>query len=634
VIINVSYDSSVTDLNTPGNAAYNPTLYQGYTSAVRQAVQFYENEFTNPVTANISFGWGEVEATPLTGLGSSIGRSQTAGSTYTYSQLYNAVRATDTTSAVQLAAAASLPATDPTGGAPFLVVDPEAEALGLTGSGTAREEYVGLNNSYSYTWSQPAIAPGTVDAVGVLEHEISEDLGRTAHVPPNNDYRLLNMFRYTAADGSATDVPGSPAGVLDEPFMPGYDPNAYSYFSYDGKTVTLPYDTPAQVAAGDDMADWTNTVNNDSYGGAQAGQLNAVSATDLEEMNVLGYDLTGSGLLGGLSVSQQLQLIYIAYFNRAADGAGFNYWIGQSATTTLNNIANAFAPQSETIALYPFLGTANLNLSTPTAQTGLTTFINSVYQNMFGHAPDPTGGAYWLGQITGGAVGLGAAALSIGNGATGADATELQNKITVSLDFTTRTQAADLGLTNIPASFLTIAHSVLSKVDGTALNDASVTAGESDTTAYISSAKPGSVTAAETADSSAPVIPIDPVVISASNSVIDPGAGGYSIQFLAGVNDDTLMLHTDGVDQVSGFDVSTDVLNVSALLRESNVNLNGDVLDLSNYLSITDQSGNAFVNFDPTGQGGGSSTVAVLQGLGGVLTGLGQLLGQGAIRIA
>ena len=72
--------------------------------------------------------------------------------------------------------------------------------------------------------------------------------------------------------------------------MPGYSASAFSYFSYDGKTVTLPYDTPAQVASGDDIADWGNLVKNDSYSELSPGPI---SATDLAEMNVLGYDLAG-----------------------------------------------------------------------------------------------------------------------------------------------------------------------------------------------------------------------------------------------------------------------------------------------------------------------------------------------------
>ncbi len=105
--------------------------------------------------------------------------------------------------------------------------------------------------------------------------------------------------------------------------------------------------------------------------------------------------VVGPGLLEGLSVNQQLELIYIAYFNRAADSAGLTYWAGQntqaqnggqSAAAALTNIANSFTPQPETIALYPFLG-ENLDLTTPAGQAGLNAFISSLYMNLFGHAP-------------------------------------------------------------------------------------------------------------------------------------------------------------------------------------------------------------------------------------------------------
>lgn len=356
-----------------------------------------------------------------------------------------------------------------------------------------------------------------------------------------------------------------------------------------------------------------------------------LSATDATT-SVIATETGSTGLIGALTIGQQLELIYIGYFDRAADGPGFSFWEGQNVTaqaagetagTALTNIANSFAPQPEAIALYPFLaGTSSAS------QADLATLISDVYENLFGRAPDPTGEAYWLGQLASGAVTTGAAILAIANGATGTDANEVTNKITVALDFTTRTTAAGLsGSGSSSSAFLAAARSVLTGVDGTTLNDASVTAGENATTAFISGATTGSITTVAAASMPSPAT--GPITISASNSVIDPGVGGYTIQFLTGTSADTLMLHTGGMDQVSGFDPTTDVLNVSSLLSEANVNLNGDVLALSNYLSITDQGGNAFVNFDPTGQSGGGSTVAVLQGLGGVLTGLGQLLGQG-----
>jgi hypothetical protein len=86
------------------------------------------------------------------------------------------------------------------------------------------------------------------------------------------------------------------------------------------------------------------------------------------------------------------------------------------------------------------------------------------------------------------------------------------------------------------------------------------------------------------------------------------------------------------VDQVYGFNPGTDVLDFSSLLSAANIDLNGNLAALGSYVTIADQSTNALVNFDPTGQGGGSP-VAMLQGLGNTVTGLDTLLAQGAVRI-
>jgi len=210
------------------------------------------------------------------------------------------------------------------------------------------------------------------------------------------------------------------------------------------------------------------------------------------------------GVLSTFSLDQQTELIYIGYFNRSADAGGFNFWEGQDATAqaggqsasvALTNIANSFAPQAETIAIYPFLSTPSPNFSNPTVQAWLTTFVGNVYENLFDRAADSGGLAYWTGQIESGAVGLGASVLAIANGATGADAIMLQNKITVASDFTNLTNAANVPVTS---ALYAEAKTVLAGVDGVYLNDASVTAAEaliapwiaSQTVALVGSAAP------------------------------------------------------------------------------------------------------------------------------------------------
>src|SRR3974390_173103 len=116
-----------------------------------------------------------------------------------------------------------------------------------------------------------------------------------------------------------------------------------------------------------------------------------------------------AGLIGGLSVDQQTELLYVGYFNRAADGGGFIFWeqqnaaaqgAGQSAATALTNISNSFAPQAETLALYPILNThLTVPVTDPVALGALSSLINSIYINLFGRASDAAGNAYWTHQL-------------------------------------------------------------------------------------------------------------------------------------------------------------------------------------------------------------------------------------------
>jgi hypothetical protein len=202
------------------------------------------------------------------------------------------------------------------------------------------------------------------------------------------------------------------------------------------------------------------------------------------------------GLLDTLTFDQQSTMVYIGYFNRAADSGGFSFWSGQntkaqgqgqSAADAIKNIANSFTPQTETHALYPFLSTATFDPKNADTVASIGSLVDGIYANLFGRTPAANDGGrlYWVNQILTGAVGIGESVLLIANGATGADATLLQNKITVALDFTTRTGMANLGITSAPPDLLLAAKSAPGVTDGIALQDAAVTAGKSITTTYI-----------------------------------------------------------------------------------------------------------------------------------------------------
>ncbi len=84
--------------------------------------------------------------------------------------------------------------------------------------------------------------------------------------------------------------------------------------------------------------------------------------------------------------------LYIAYFNRAPDAIGLNFWGTAFANgTTLEQMASLFIDQDETRATYPE-GTSN------------TEFATSVYNNVLGRTPDAAGIEFWVGFLDSGAV--------------------------------------------------------------------------------------------------------------------------------------------------------------------------------------------------------------------------------------
>ena len=291
-------------------------LPTGYQQAIATAINFFETTITTNITVNLAFDWSSL------GAGGPVADSVTQYNGFTYSQVYQAIQTIDdspTASSVQQAAANTLKANfpvDPTHGGQFWVTTADARALGLNTSLAPTDSTITLNSKDSFTWSQSGgIAGGTYDAVGTIEHEISEALGRTAFLGQSEinlingsggklpTYNILDMFHYAAAGNASNAAPGSAAGALDEPFVAGYNASVQGYFSFNGSTVTLPFGSPGEIALGDDVADWNESVHGDSFGFATAGKEGAISATDLETLNVLGYSEAASCFCAGTTIA-------------------------------------------------------------------------------------------------------------------------------------------------------------------------------------------------------------------------------------------------------------------------------------------------------------------------------------------
>jgi hypothetical protein len=198
----------------------------------------------------------------------------------------------------------------------------------------------------------------------------------------------------------------------------------------------------------------------------------------------------------------QIETVYVAYFGRAGDTVGANYWGNQLATGALSITGEAasFSVQAESLAQYPFLANP-LTASTTGANNALDGFINSVYQNLFGHAADgtdTTGGlGYWRGNIlsalatnNAGTVAqeLGVFCIQVAFGAQGADVTSLTNKITVADYFTQAVNAA--GITTFTSALTTLAHTAIASVTSTS---STVTAAEATISSYLTAHPSGTL---------------------------------------------------------------------------------------------------------------------------------------------
>ena len=131
--------------------------------------------------------------------------------------------------------------------------------------------------------------------------------------------------------------------------------------------------------------------------------------------------------------------LYVAYFDRAPDPEGLQFWITQLDNgRPFNTIAQDFARSTEAREIYPFLSTPDLVLNSSQA------FITSIYANLFGRTPDQEGLDFWTLAINSGAVAPGdmVEAIMLGaqdtlvNGQLIQDKTIVANKIECALMWT------------------------------------------------------------------------------------------------------------------------------------------------------------------------------------------------------
>jgi hypothetical protein len=313
--INVTWDTSVLTASAATQIE----------SAVDYVVNLFDSLFTNPITINIDVGWGEVAGQSL--VSNALGESITNTTNYNYSQIRNALTntANDSGDPSQLAAASSLPATNPTNSNTFTIADAEAKALGLMPSGgTAVDGYVGFGSGVNWSFS-PTATPTLSQYyfIGVAEHEISEVMGRFSDVG-TGAYSLMDLFRYSAPE--TRDLANSRHGG-----------GTTAYFSIDGGTSNL--GTWNNVSRNGDLGDWAGSTHDAFNAATGPGVINNLSTNDTTLMNVLGYDV--ACFMPGTKIRTLDGEITVEMLSRGnlvttADGRTLPItWIGRSSVSTL-----------------------------------------------------------------------------------------------------------------------------------------------------------------------------------------------------------------------------------------------------------------------------------------------------------
>ncbi len=255
---------------------FGPGVSAAYQSCVLSAEAQLSSQWTNPVTLNLTFD-------AVSQAGGFAATNTCSFVNVSYAQLKSALTAHATSTYAQSAIAA-LPASDPNpaGGTDWALPEAYARMLGLSSTTPSTDATITLNTYYGWSYGQ--------DVINTLEHEIAEGaMGRIGGLGDQNGvWSTMDLFRYNAA--------GKPD------YTDGRD-GLTTYFSYNGGVTTSAaaglsfsnqYSGSTKVN-GNDVADFTQQ---DVFGLQALGETNVFSQTDLQIMDVLGWNPAGTSAAG------------------------------------------------------------------------------------------------------------------------------------------------------------------------------------------------------------------------------------------------------------------------------------------------------------------------------------------------
>jgi VCBS repeat-containing protein len=288
---------SITFNNTYlGGITGQTTAFQNtFTSLVNAVEGFFNQEFSDTLTLNVSFDWQALNVGYVSGP-FTLGSNNYTLNTVSYADLRNALinhaSTNDANPGDDAAAIAAMPATDPapttgTNTDRYRVTNGEEKLLGLNGVGP--NDNLGADATITLASDLPngtffdfnrsdGIGANGFDTFAVLAHEISEGLmGRFmkgGSVPTGgttNDYSLMDLFQFTS---------GGTRAMLET--------SGNNLFSFSGTTGDANLNRVLDNKG--DIADPASSADpRDSFADGQTGVINAISQTDLRILDVLGW---------------------------------------------------------------------------------------------------------------------------------------------------------------------------------------------------------------------------------------------------------------------------------------------------------------------------------------------------------
>ena len=249
------------------------------------------------------------------------------------------------------------------------------------------------------------------------------------------------------------------------------------------------------------------------------------------------------------ATKEQIAKLYVAFFDRASDSAGLDYWVNSGMT--IEGISQSFFDQVETQAKYP-------NTFTNTQ------FITEIYNNLFNRSPDDAGLEYWVKELDDGNISRGNMILAVVNGAQGTDDQILANKTEVAIYF------ADAGLDDVEDATAVMA--------GVSEDPQTVIAAKEaiDASAGVSvilTAEQDTITTADHNDVIKGVIDNDDSTLQ-SVDIIDSGAGNDRLE-VSLINQKDIALNMSNVETMDINVLDNNVFNMNAVSGLETIKLSG-----------------------------------------------------------